>query len=347
MKELDALKLENDRLRVLAQQDSLTRLWNRGTIEEKVNEILEHQTSGVFLMMDVDEFKYINDAYGHLTGDRILKELAGIMNFYFFKKDIIGRIGGDEFAVFLPGEYSQKMVESKVESLNGRFAQAGKTRGIRSRMRITVGATFVQEGDCFITLYERADTAMRAGKKKWDECLSFYDPSMSVQESGKETEAGMALSPSDMKYITRQLREDHLEAGAWCQDYDTFLAVYRFMERGLERTGLRVHLILVSLTDDRGAFLPLEGREDLVEKLRESICASLRFSDIYTQYSSCQFLAMAMGAVQENMEVITSRIQSAFSMRVPDRADIKLSFSFYPLKAAERRKRSSKDREPA
>lgn len=347
MKELDALKLENDRLRALAMQDSLTGLWNRGTIEGKVNEILKQQVPGVFLMMDVDEFKYINDTYGHLTGDRILKELAGILGFYFFKKDIIGRIGGDEFAVFLPGEYSQEMVENKVESLNSRFVQIGKAQGIGSRMRITVGAAFVQPEDDFVSLYERADAAMRAGKREWDKCLYFYDPSMSIQEEGKTKGAGTNVSPSDMKYITRQLREDQLESGAWCQDYDTFLAVYRFTERGLERTGLRVHLILVSLTDQQGAFVPLEGREELVEKLRESICASLRFSDIYTRYSSCQFLAMAMGAAQENMEIITARIQNAFRARVPDRADIMLTFSFYPLKALERRRHGSKGKELA
>ena len=68
-----------------------------------------------------------------------------------------------------------------------------------------------------------------------------------------------------------------------------------------------------------------------MERLQESIRSSLRFSDIYTQYSSCQFLAMAVCAGRENMDIITDRIEKAFLVREPDRPDIRLSFSFYPL----------------
>lgn len=73
--ELEVLKMENSRLQKLTQQDSLTGLLNRRAIESEVNKLLTDKISGVFLMMDIDEFKYINDKYGHLTGDRTLVEL--------------------------------------------------------------------------------------------------------------------------------------------------------------------------------------------------------------------------------------------------------------------------------
>lgn len=102
--ELEVLKMENSRLQKLTQQDSLTGLLNRRAIESEVNKLLTDKIPGVFLMMDIDEFKYINDKYGHLTGDRTLVELSRIMELCFFRKDLIGRIGGDEFAVFLPNQ---------------------------------------------------------------------------------------------------------------------------------------------------------------------------------------------------------------------------------------------------
>ena len=103
MKKMDELLVENDRLRILARHDSLTGLFNRGAMEEEIGALLRNKKGGVFLMLDVDHFKDINDVYGHLTGDLVLQELSRIMGYLFFKKDIIGRMGGDEFAIFIPG----------------------------------------------------------------------------------------------------------------------------------------------------------------------------------------------------------------------------------------------------
>lgn len=174
--ELEVLKMENSRLQKLIQQDSLTGLLNRRAIESEVNKLLTDKISGVFLMMDIDEFKYINDKYGHLTGDRVLVELSRIMELCFFRKDLIGRIGGDEFAVFMPGEYQEDMIENKVSSLNSRFKQAGKQLGINGRLCVTIGAEFSRDTDSFQTLYEKADIAMRIGKRTGIRPFIFISP---------------------------------------------------------------------------------------------------------------------------------------------------------------------------
>lgn len=337
MKELEELKRENDRLRLLADQDLLTGLLNRGAMEAKISGLLEGNASGVFLMMDVDEFKYINDKFGHPAGDLALRELARVIAETFGREGLTGRMGGDEFAVFLPdvpdgpGRRAGEVLSERVERLKAAAILAGEGLGMGSRLRITAGAEFAGPGDTFFSLYQRADMAMRAGKRSRKKALYLYEPSMESGGSRYGETAEYAAASVDMKYISDQLKENAIVDGAYCQDYDTFLAIYRFLERGLNRTGLRVHLILMSLTDQHGAFVRLEERESLVGRLRESIRSSLRFSDIYTQYSSCQFLAMAVCATQENMDVITARIEQAFRVREPDRPDIRLSFSFYPL----------------
>ena len=178
MKKMDELLVENDRLRILARHDSLTGLFNRGAMEEEIGALLRNKKGGVFLMLDVDHFKDINDVYGHLTGDLVLQELSRIMGYLFFKKDIIGRMGGDEFAIFIPGGYRNELVDSKVERLHSRAAQAGKDMGIGNSLKLTVGADLARKNDTFHTLYRRADLALRFGKQRRKKSLYLYESSM-------------------------------------------------------------------------------------------------------------------------------------------------------------------------
>ena len=334
MEEVDVLRVENDRLRLLAQQDSLTGLLNRGAMEARVAALLEEQTPGVLLMIDADNFKNVNDRYGHLMGDRALRELARLLGYYFGKGSVIGRMGGDEFAVFLAGRQTRQQVADLAERLNARIAQAGNALGIGSGFRVTMGAEFAQNGDSFSRLYERADCAMLAGKRARTKSVRFYDASLKRQAPDPAARQPTQPPSVDIKYISRQLREKTPAAGACFYDFNTFLSVYRFLERGLKRSGQHIQLILVSLTNQYGDFIALEERDRLVERLRESIYATLRTSDIYTQYSACQFLVMAPGAAQEHTDRITERIQTAFHARSPDRTDIRLFFCFYPLQPA-------------
>ena len=328
---MDELQVENDRLRILARHDSLTGLLNRGAMEEEVGDLLKNKKGGIFLMLDVDHFKDINDVYGHLTGDLVLQELARIMGFLFFKKDIIGRMGGDEFAIFIPGEYRNELVDSKVERLHSRAVQAGKDMGIGNSLKLTIGADLVRKNDTFRTLYRRADLALRIGKQQRKKALYLYESSMEDCHPDSAARNELPAAPHDMRYICRQLKEPGFAHEAGSQDYRTFLAIFRFLERNLGRTGLNVQIILISVTDQFGSFVALEEREFLTGRLKDSICSSLRFGDLYTRYSSCQFLIMTPGAACENMEQIIRRIQKKFQESISDRKDIKLFFSFYPL----------------
>lgn len=341
MNQLDQMKLENEMLRTLVQQDPLTGLLNRKATEQRVQQILVENVSGALLMIDIDEFKYINDIYGHLTADRLLQELGSMMNFIFFSQDIVGRLGGDEFAVFLLRDCTRELIDSRVTALQSGALLAGMKFGIKNGPHLTVGAEFPQAGDTFQSLYDRADSAMREGKKDWQMVLHFYAPAIAEYEGAEWNGSKELIGLSDMKYILRNLKEAAPKEGAYCQDYQTFLSIYRFLERGLNRYGLKIHLLLLSLTDLQGAFICLEERGSLIAQLKESIRISLRFSDIYAQYSTCQFLIMLPGAMKENIDVITSRIQNAFRVRIADRADLLLSFSSYPLEAAR-----SNDAEP-
>lgn len=95
-----ALEQKTNELRRLAQLDSLTGLLNRVSVEQEVNTRLEQGVGGVLLMIDIDDFKEINDVFGHLAGDTVLKVLSDRIRESFGGESIMGRVGGDEFVVF-------------------------------------------------------------------------------------------------------------------------------------------------------------------------------------------------------------------------------------------------------
>lgn len=334
MKELDALQQENERLKKLIQLDALTNVLNRKAVEQSINTLLKKQENGVLLMMDVNEFKYINDTFGHVTGDDTLMELARILKVYFFTKDIIGRVGGDEFVVFMPGVYTKEIVANKVKGLNSRLKQSGYSIGIGNHLQVSTGAEFAQAQDDFQRLYERADIAMRAGKQVRTPALHFYsrDLKLSMQRLNREEE--WESSQIDIQNISHKMKEINITKGAFYPDFTTFLSIYRYLERMLSRTEMSVHLILISLTDEQGSFIPLELREQGMRVLQESISVSLRLSDIYTQYSSCQFLVMVLNAKEEHIHLITTRIQEAYQSRMEGHGHTVLSYHFYPLEPA-------------
>ena len=126
------LKDENTRLRVLAEHDWLTGLYNRRAAEAHVDEALLKNGGGMLLVLDIDHFKQVNDRYGHLIGDALLCEAARTLRDIFFPRDIIGRVGGDEFIIYILGGCSQEAVDGRavvVLSSNRYLSQITLLRG--------------------------------------------------------------------------------------------------------------------------------------------------------------------------------------------------------------------------
>ena len=107
------LKNENLRLNRQAGTDWLTGLCNRMAMEEKVNRRLRTNGMGVLFVLDIDNFKKINDRYGHLAGDQVLRGVGPILKEVVFGYDIIGRVGGDEFVIFMSVDPDSDFIDKR------------------------------------------------------------------------------------------------------------------------------------------------------------------------------------------------------------------------------------------
>ncbi len=176
----------------LAQTDSLTGLLNRKTFAEKVEQMLAKQAAGehcALLMLDIDDFKKINDAFGHPGGDRVLVEVAEKLRTILRKDDLIGRMGGDEFVVCLGSVTGNAIIGKKAkqicETLTKQF-----NKSIRQSVSVGI-AISPKDGTTFETLYHSADLALYHAKSIGKNNYVFF-------HNSKEMNALPAASIADV-----------------------------------------------------------------------------------------------------------------------------------------------------
>ncbi len=158
----------NARLREKVQQDPLTGLFNKKIMKDSAEKALKQigETGGVtFFILDVDDFKAINDSFGHPFGDYVLMEMASVLRKAFHADAYIGRIGGDEYAVLLNFAMDRESAVKKGEQLAAGMVRA-KWQEISVDVRCSVGVCVCTCQDVtYPQLYQEADSALYAAKK--------------------------------------------------------------------------------------------------------------------------------------------------------------------------------------
>ncbi|MGN0377708.1 MAG: diguanylate cyclase [Suilimivivens sp.] len=147
------------------ETDTLTGLYNRGAISEKVSKWLKANPTGeaYMIMIDVDNFKSINDMYGHSLGDDVLKEVAKLLLSCFDEDSIFSRFGGDEFVGFVTDEPACR-VQSRVDSFMERLLK--EVHSLEETVHCSIGiAGRASKYDEFEDLFNRSDNAMYQAKK--------------------------------------------------------------------------------------------------------------------------------------------------------------------------------------
>jgi diguanylate cyclase len=163
---LQQLRLANDKLQVLASTDWLTTCLNRRAFTHQVTNLLEQTTIGAFLVIDADNFKIINDHFGHDRGDEVLQLMAETIMFNVREGDIVGRIGGEEFGVYL-ADAKLETARLVAERIRRAIAAAEFAPfGTRHPLSVSVGAASFRGGTSFTELFRIADQLLYAAKQR-------------------------------------------------------------------------------------------------------------------------------------------------------------------------------------
>lgn len=153
-------------LREQAMRDVLTGIYNKAG-ERLIDRMVKEKGQGLFLMLDLNDFKSINDTMGHVAGDAILTELGRVLKGNCRENDIVARIGGDEFVMFLPGVFDRQTGKRKIGEIQESLRTVRiSTWGIRG-IKASIGAALCPEdGMDYGTLYKAADEAMYQAKEQ-------------------------------------------------------------------------------------------------------------------------------------------------------------------------------------
>lgn len=161
-----------ERLNHDISHDTLTGLCNRKAYDVLIKGIDLKSTAVVFI--DIDNFKEINDTYGHDAGDKILKKIASILPQIFRRNDYICRIGGDEFVVFMLhiGKGTRSLIESKIDLINKELSDTTDGLPLTS---VSAGAAFGKNERNTQEFIKHADQALYNSKKRGRSRCSFYE----------------------------------------------------------------------------------------------------------------------------------------------------------------------------
>ncbi len=214
-----------------SQIDEMTSLFNKVTVENLITKTLTEHEDGLHAMMeiDIDNFKSVNDVYGHTMGDHVISVITGVISSQFRSTDYVGRTGGDEFVVLMSDIPSQEIALVKAENLVN-LVKYKENLSIPENISISVGVAFSEPEDhCYDDLAAKADQALYVSKKSGKDRYSVF---------GEEN----------------QVPDQKLQAIVWSGSRN----VTSMLEFALPNS---VQLNIASAMDEVSRYLQQEGRE--------------------------------------------------------------------------------------
>lgn len=299
-------------LSISARKDVLTGLWNRKHVEDEIERHLSSgEERGVFFIFDLDNFKLINDTYGHIMGDAVLVRFAEVLGASVGPRDVAARIGGDEFVCFLKGEYTADEIREYCTMVIERMeSDVSEIIGSDALITVSIGVALApDDGYDYLSLCSKADKALYHVKQNGKNNYHFFRVQKEVSNAPKQS---VEVNTVDLEKLEQVVSERNQVEGAYRVEYDGFKHIYQFVSRSMGRTGQTVQMVLFTLNYEKNRGISPEILNEAMTELERSIIVSLRQGDVTTQYSSFQYVVLLLSASEENGEMVAKRIQSTW-----------------------------------
>ena len=170
--------IEKLRIQESEKQDIVTKLYNKDYSRHIIEDYLETTSPDSYhalMIMDIDNFGIVNENLGYLFGDTVLVNIASSLKKIFYNTDIVGRIGGDEFLVFLKDVSNRDLLQEKAEEISAVFRNTYTGENKDYTMSCSIGiAVYPDAGTDFIQLFDHADTALIYAREKEHRNYCFY-----------------------------------------------------------------------------------------------------------------------------------------------------------------------------
>ena len=284
---------------LIDRQDQLTQVYNKSAAEELIRKVL--MNGGAMFLCGVVGMSQINSKHGHLRGDKCLHEVATILKYIAGDNAIIGRMYGDIFIIYKTEIATEENKDRFKKQILNRFKSYNKTSDIR--LNVNIGCTVHRTDDTFNNMVYRCEQDLEEERSK----------SKAKAKKSNKANNSNGFWEVDMKLVCKDLTE-HSDSvgGAFCQDYETFKSIYRYIERALVRSKEPAVLLLISLSNGDGEFLSFENYARVMDDLGDLIQDALRVGDIYAKYSNCQYVALLDGADEKVGKLMEERLKGMF-----------------------------------
>ena len=300
--ELELLKEE-------ASVDKLTGFLNKAAGTMRLTKLCSER-AGMLIILDLDNFKLVNDLYGHNMGDKFLTAFADVVRRNIRAQDVMVRIGGDEFMGFFCNMNDEAALESLHRRLNDELlheaiALAGKDFEIP--LSISLGAVLVPEhGRDYEMLFPLADSALYKVKQTGKNGSRLY---------GQEGEPDLCDS-NDIKKefarITQMVEGWHRRGGPIPMDMEQFSTIYHFLRQFYKRYGGMIVKLLFILSDEENIEARPYSLSDAVEKFDLCLQDALRKSDMILRYKANQFYVILQNLSEEDFPIVFRRIMDTW-----------------------------------